>query len=249
MKHKLLRTLPLLFCALFITNAIAQPKNEISIYAGFVQLKDEFNQGMVYNGPQIGIQYQRNWFIKKWELHYSPKFAYGILFTRKMDVSNIHFLPVDFSGIATVYQKDGHTLRVGVNFATNYNYQMYSSQHMSNLFWYSEIGVSPCIEYAYQWKQSKIKLFVQNSLFGFVSRTENIGHYFYSFKFSDFIVRPHQNMKFGSFDKYEHLNATIEYFPNISKKHSFALGVEYMNAYFSKRFQTLNYYFQWKISF
>jgi hypothetical protein len=248
---KKLITLFFTFCILLllITNCPAQSKNEISIYAGFVQLKDEFNQGMVYNGPQIGVQYQRNWFFEKWELRYNPKIAYGLLFTRKMDLSNINIVPVDFLGIVPVYQKDGHTLRVGLNFATNYSYQMYSSQHMSNLFWYSEIGIAPCIEYTYQWKQSKIRLFVQNSLLGFVSHTESIGHYFYSYKFSDFFVRPHQNMKFGSFDKYSHTNASIEYVPNVSKKHSVSLGVEYVDCYFSKRFQTLNYYLQWKRSF
>ncbi|MCL2290055.1 MAG: hypothetical protein FWC34_05035 [Bacteroidetes bacterium] len=241
----------LTLCALLFstTPCFPQPKNEFSISAGFSQLKDEFNQGLVYNGPQISVQYQRNWLFEKWELRYKPKFACGLLFNRKMDVSNINFVPVDFSGIVTVFQKDGHTFRVGLNLATNYSYQMYSSQHMSNLFWYSEVGIAPCVEYTYQWKQSKIKLFVQNSLAGFVSRTESIGHYFYSFKFADFFVRPHQNMKFGSFDKYNHTNVSIEYFPNVSKKHSIVLGVAYIDYYFSKRFQTLNYYLQWKISF
>jgi hypothetical protein len=116
------------------------------------------------------------------------------------------------------------------------------------LFWYSEIGISPCVEYSYQWDQRKIKLFLQNSLVGFVSHTETISHYFYSVKFSDFVVKPHQ-MKFGSFDKYEHLKVSVEYIPNISKKHSIALNAEYIDYHYNNRFQSLNYYLQWKRTF
>jgi hypothetical protein len=251
MKQKQLKTLFIPFCALilFSANSLAQPKNEISIYLGFIQLKDELAQNMVYRGPQIGFNYQRNIFFEKWELRYNPKIALGVPFNRGMTGTSFHFVPIDFSGIVPVFQNDRHTLRVGLNFATNYTYQFYPKQLGAHLFMYSEIGIAPCLEYEYQWKQSKIKVFLQNSVAGFVSRTENVPHYFYSLKFSDFAVAPHQNMKFGSFNQYEHLNTSIEYMPNISKKHSVVLGVEYMDCFYLNRFQSLNFYLQWKKSF
>ncbi|MDR2684842.1 MAG: hypothetical protein LBB53_05625 [Prevotellaceae bacterium] len=239
-------------CVLILLNenCLAQPKNEISVYAGFVQLKEGLNQSMVYNGPQIGFHYQRNRFFDNWELHYKPKIALGVPFNRGMYAVNINFSPVDFSGIRTVYQKDNHKFKLGLNFATNYSYQSYPNQRNgAHLSWLSEIGIAPCFKYDYQWKQSKIKIFLQNSIAGFISRTKEIPPYFYSFKFADFFTKPHQNMQFGSFDKYEHLNASIEYIPKISTKHSFAFGVEYIDSYFSNRFQSLNYYLQWKKSF
>ncbi|MCL1968751.1 MAG: hypothetical protein FWF65_09860 [Bacteroidetes bacterium] len=253
MKQKKVKT-TFIICALllFSTNCLAQYKNEFSIQAGFLQLKDAFNQGMVYNGAQMTLQYQRNRFFEKWELRYKPKIAVGyIVSMRVMDAANFRVIPIDFSGLVPVYQNEKHKVSVGMNVATDYNFQNYFDQHDTHLFWYSEIGISPCFEYTYQWKQSKIKLFLQNSLLGFVSHTEEIGHYFfpYSIKFADFFKAPHHNMKFGSFDKYEHLNASIEYVPNISKKHSVALGMEYMDCYYNNHFQSLNYYLQWKISF
>ena len=221
-----------------------------AVYAGFLQLKEELNQGMVYNGPQIGFHYQRNIFFEKWELRYKPKMALGVPFNRGMIAVNINFVPVDFSGVVSVYKNERHHLKVGLNFATNYSYQAYPNQRNgAHLSWHGEIGLAPCIEYDYQWKQSRIKIFLQNSIAGFVSRTKEISPYFYSFKFADFFTKPHQNMQFGSFDKYEHLNASIEYIPNISKKHSLALGIEYIDSYFINRFQSLNYYLQWKKSF
>ena len=251
MKQKQLTSVFIIFCTslFFSTNCLAQYKNEFSIYAGFLQLKEELNQSMVYNGPQIGFYYRRNWFFEKWDLRYKPKIALGVPFNRGMMAVNINFVPVDVSGITTAYQKDNHKIELGLNFATNYSYQAYPDQHSGNLFWYGEIGIAPCVEYTHQWKQSKIKVFLQNSIAGFVSHTESISPYFYSLKFSDFFTQPHKNIRFGSFDKYEHLNASIEYVPNISKKHSVAVGVEYINSYFNNHFQSLNYYLQWKQSF
>ena len=239
------------FCALLFlsTNGLAQNKNEISVYAGFLQLKEELNQSMVYNGPQIGFHYQRNISFEKWELRYKPKIALGIPFNRGMIAANFHFVPVDFSGIVPVFQDDKHTLRVGLNFSANYGYQFYPKQLGAYLFWNSEIGLSPCIEYDFQWNNSRIKVSLQNSVAGFVSHTKEVTPYFYSIKFSDFFTQPHKNMKFGSFDKYNHTNASVEYTPNISKGHSIAFGVEYIDSYFDNRFQSLNYYLQWKKSF
>ncbi len=251
MKQKSSRILLIILYVLILlsNHCFAQDKNEISIYAGFLQLKEELNQSIVYNGPQIGIHYQRNIFFKKWELRYKPKIALGIPFNRGMTGVNINFVPIDFSGIVPVYKNEKHNLKIGLNFEANYSYQAYPEQHSAHLFWYSEIGIAPCIEYNYQWNQQKIKVFLQNSIAGFVSRIKEITPYFYSFKFSDFFTQPHKDMEFASFDKYSHTNASVEYVPNISKGHSFALGIEYIDSYFDNRFQSLNYYLQWKKTF
>jgi hypothetical protein len=251
MYSSIVKILIIAFCTLtlFSTNCFAQHKNEISVYAGFLQLKEELNQSMVYNGPQIGFHYQRNIFFEKWELRYKPKIAIGVPFNRGMIAANFFFVPVDFTGIVPVFQRDKHTLRVGLNFAANYGYPSYPKQLGSYLFWYSEIGFAPCVEYDYQWNNSKIKISLQNSIAGFVSHTKEVTPYFYSRTFSDFFVQPHSNMKFGSFDKYNHTNVSVSYTPNISKGHSIVLGAEYMDSYFSNRFQSLNYYLQWKKSF
>ena len=251
MKQKKLKTLFITLCAftLLSNNCLAQHKNDISVYVGFLQLKEELNQSMVYNGPQIGLHYQRNIYFEKWELRYKPKIALSVPFNRGMYAANINFVPVDFSGIVPVYKNEKHNLKVGLNVATNYSYQAYPEQSSAYLFWHGEIGIAPCVEYDYQWNNSRFKIFLQNSVAGFVSRTKEVTPYFYSFKFADFFTQPHKNMKFGGFDKYNHTNATVEYSPNISKGHSFALGVEYIDSYFDNRFQFLNYYLQWEKAF
>jgi hypothetical protein len=222
MTEKLCKTVVFVFCLFILLNqnSLAQPKNELSVYLGLVQLKDELAQSMVYRGPQVGFQYGRSWFFKEWELRYKPGIAMGIPFNRGMLGAGFHFIPVDLSGVMPVYQDDKHVFRVGLNFVTNYTYQFYPMQLGAHLFRFGEIGFAPCIEYEYRWNQRKVKVFLQNSVAGWVSRTDHVPHYFYSFKVSDFVAKPHQNMKFGSFDQYEHLHASIEYVPDMSKKHA-----------------------------
>jgi len=234
-------------CQLFLSNEIfAQKQNEIALSLGTAQIKDNFNNGIVFTGAQISFDYQYSYVFSTIELAYNPKIALGIPFSRGMIAVNLNFVPIDISAYKPILKSDKHIVKIGVNFATNYGYQSYAGLHAARLFWVGEIGIAPAIQYAHQWKQSRIEINVQNSVLGFVSHTERYAPYFYSLKFSDFFVRPHQNMKFGSFDKYNHTKIVIGYNPNISKQNTFGFGAEYLGVYFNTRFQNLNYTLLWK---
>ena len=248
MKQKLF----IVFCALlFVSNhCFAQNRNEISVYTGFLQIKDRFNQGMVYNGTQIGFRYGRNWHFENWELRYRPEIAFGVSLNRQMVGVNINFVPIDFTGLVPIFNNGQHNVKAGLGFATNYNYQIYPNQHNSaRLFWHSDIGFALCAEYSFQWQQRRITVFFQNSVAGFVSRTESVSHYFYSFGLAYFFTQPHTNMQFGSFDKFNRTNASVEFDPNTTSGHSFVLGIEYISSHFGNRFQSLNYNLKWKRRF
>lgn len=224
-------------------------KNNFYINAGFFQMKEEFNQRMVFNGPQMNVGYSRIWDLNSSELIYNPKIALGVPLNRGMIAVNINFSPIDISYLIKVYKNSNMELKTGLNFAAFYSYQEYPDLQNAHLFWFGEIGLFPCVEFNYKSKSGTIKTTLKNSVLGFVSRTEKNDPYFYSFKFSDFLVRPHQNMTFGSLDKYNHTNFQIEYIPGSFNNNSFGFGIEYISAYFNTDFQSLNYYLQWKKSF
>jgi hypothetical protein len=236
----------LIICLIFSGKMAYAQNNAIAVSAGFMQLKEGFNQGIVFNGLQINAQYQHYWGFSTVELSYNPKLALGSLFSRGMIAIDIHFVPVDISCLKSIFKTNKHSIKGGINFASNYSYQEYPDLHSAHLFWFGEIGFSPRFEYQYKWSTSSIKLSLQNSLFGFVSHTTTNDTYFYSFKVMDFFSRPHENMKFGSFDKYNHSNFQIEYMPNTSKKHIWGVGAEYTNYFSGVHFQSLNYSLQWK---
>jgi len=246
MIKKILFILLVISYALLSNEAYSQSKNRIAISTGFLQIKDDFNQGMVFDGAMINFQYQRSWNFSSVELLYKPKIALGMPFDKGIMAVNIDFAPIDISCFAPVYNSEQQSIEIGLNFATNYSYQSYPDLHAGRLFWFSEIGLSPVVKYRYRWSESIIGVNLQNSLLGFVSRPTDYNPYFYSLKLTDFFTNPHKDMQFGSFNKYNHTNLQIEYIPNVLKTNSFALGVEYIGVYYGEHFKSLNYYLQWK---
>ena len=246
MIKRILLILAVILCSLLSNKAHSQSKNKIAVSTVFLQIKDDFNQGMVFNGAMMNFQYQHSLSFSSVELQYKPKIAIGMPFDKGMMAININFAPVDISCFTPVYNSEQHLIKVGLNFATNYSYQSYPDLHAGHLFWFGEIGFSPVMHYKYRWAESVIGINLQNSILGFVSRPTNYNPYFYSLKFGDFLMNPHKNMQFGSFNKYNHTNLQIEYIPDRLKTKSFALGMEYIGAYYDTHFQSLNYYLQWR---
>ncbi len=235
--------------AVFTAEGNVRQKNEITVKSGVLQLKDGLNQNMVYTGPRIEFGYARNWSAGDWRLRYHPVIGAGVPFNRGMLAANIRFTPLDLSGIRTVFQIGRHTMSAGLNIVMDYGYTAYTEQHSAQLFYHGEIGSGLSLEYEYRWQQREMTLGVQNSVAGFVSRIREVSPYFYSFKFTDFFIKPHRGMRFGSFDKYNHTRVIVEYTPDRSKRHSFAAGVEWVDLRIGARFQSLTYSLQWKRSF
>ncbi len=65
----------------------------------------------------------------------------------------------------------------------------------------------------YQWNNKGINLTLQNSLLGFTSHRQGYDPYFWCFTWRDFVVNPNKNMKFGSFNNYNHTTVSLEFIP------------------------------------
>ena len=249
MIKRTLLILAVILCALLSNKVYSQNKNKIAISTGFLQIKDDFNQGMVFNGAMMNFQYRHSLYFSSVELQYKPKMAIGVPLSKGMMAVNINIAPVDISCLTPVYNSEQHLIKIGLNFATNYSYQSYPDLHAGRLFWFGEIGFSPVMQYKYRWSKSIIGINLQNSILGFASRPTSYNPYFYSLKFTDFLTNPHKNMQFGSLNKYNHTDLQIEYIPNKLKTSNFALGMEYIGAYYGTHYQSLNYYLQWRKTF
>jgi hypothetical protein len=225
----------------------AQVKQSHSAIFGFLQLKEKFNIGMVFNGIQLKYVYGITWRIGEQELTYQPCLAFGVAWSYEMTGYKISISPVNITWEIPIFQNNGHTLKTGGNFAGEYYYQMYPALHGGHLFWVSEIGLSPILKYQYQFNSSRLVFLLQNSLLGFVSHTKKNDPYFYSFKVNDFFIRPHENMKFGSFNNYDHTKLSIEFIPNIDKIHSFLYEFDYLGIWYETKYQQLNHSLIWRM--
>jgi hypothetical protein len=76
------KTLKMIFIVIILHNWIqplySQTKQSHSIIFSLLQLKEEFNIGMVFNGIQLKYVYGVTWKIGESELTYQPNLAFGI---------------------------------------------------------------------------------------------------------------------------------------------------------------------------
>jgi len=246
---KSLKSITVLFWLIVALNPIyGQVKQSHTIVLGFLQLKDQANLGMVFNGVQLEYRYGLTWAIQEHEITYQPKLGLGVGFNRRMFGVQLKFAPVNVSWTMPFYNQNGHTIRVGANFSTDYSWQIYQPLQSGHLFYVSEIGVSPIIKYNYQWDNKRIGISIQNSLFGFTSHKQQLDPYWVSWDAREWIIAPHENMKFGTFNNYDHTNISVEFTPNLDKIHSFVYEFDYFGIYYGVQFRRLNHNLIWKIS-
>ena len=225
----------------------AQVKHSHDVVLGSLQLKEKYNLGMVFSGAQLDYRYGAQWKVNVHEIRYQPEIGVGLAFSRGMIGGQIHIAPVNVTWTMPFYEENGHTIRGGTNLTADYNYHYYQLND-GTLFWTAELGVSPIIQYGYQWDNKGINFGLQNSLFGFSSHRQEYDPYHFLFTWKDFVVYPNKDLKFGSFNHYNHTTVSFEFVPNITKKHSIAYEFDYLCFYQGNRFYRTNHNLIWRIS-
>ena len=235
---------------LLMNNSLeAQVRHSHEVVLGSLQVKEQRNSGMVFSGVQIEYRYGALWNINKYEVFYQPRLGAGIGFSRgMMGLQLPKIAPINLTWTMRFYEQNGHTIKAGANLIADYSYQLYPYLQMGHLFYASEIGVSPVFRYNYQWKNRRIGGYLQNSLFGFTAHSQKYDSYWFSFKAKEWLAEPHKNLKFGSFDKYNHTTVSFEFVPNSEKKHSILYEFDYFTSYYGMKFSRLNHNLIWRIA-
>jgi len=251
--NRIIRLLFLLYLALFSLNLSAQDsvinKNHfISLNAQFIQMKDEFNYGLVFNGLNLGVRYSFMKTSDRNTLLYAPDLAFGANFKKGIGIP-LFFRPINLFFGFNINKSNIKPLSIGPYIATNYHWQIYPELQSGRMFWFTSLETGPEVMFTIPSKSKLFKIKVSNSLAGWTSRPEpSTETTFYSLKFTDFFRNAHSNMKFGSFELFNHTNFEIE-MVNPEKKLSLAYEFEYFGYY-----QAPKYFFmlhsinlKWKI--
>jgi len=225
----------------------SQVTHSHGIVVSFLQFKDEFSLGMVFNGVRLEYRYGLHWKINDHEILFQPKISAGAAFNRGMTGAQIYFSPVNITWTMPFFENNEHSINGGVNFIMDYNYQ-YTELNDGPIFWTSIFGFSPVIRYSYQWDNKRIYASLQNSLFGFTSRRQDYDPYEWVFTWRDFVINPHKDLKFGSFNDYNHTKVSLEFVPNIDKIHSLAYEFDYLGIFYGYRFDQINHNLLWRMS-
>ena len=230
---------------IFLLNTLnAQVKHSHDILHGFLQIKDQHNLGMVFSGVQTEYRYGAQWKINNHEILYQPRLGFGFVFNRGMLGFQLpKIVPVNTTWTRQFYEKNGHTLKAGTNFVADYSFHGYPFLQGGHLFWSTEIGVSGIVQYI----RKRFAIYVQNSLFGLTSHTQDFHPYFFSIKVGDWVAKAHENMKFGSYNTYNSTTVSFEFVPNISKKRSFLYEFDYFGSFYGMKFFRISHNLIWRI--
>jgi len=224
----------LLFLFSIILKAQDSTKNKehyVSFKTQFFQVKDDFNYGLVYNGLLLAGEYSYILATVKTTFSFNPELGFGFDFNKGMGLA-LKFRPVDLFYGFRINKNKSNPLTLGPYFATNYNWQLYPELQSGHMFWFTSIEIGPRITFTTPIKNNLFKFTFSNSLAGWTSRPEQgTETYFYSLKFSDFVNNAHSNLKFGSFDLFNHTYFEIEMLNTNGKRLSFAYEFEYFGYY------------------
>jgi hypothetical protein len=149
----------------------AQVKHSHDVVTGSLQFKDGNNLGMVFSGAQLEYRYGAQWKVNVHEITYQPQLGFGLARNRGMIGGQIHIAPVNVTWTMPFDEGNGHSIRGGANFITDYNYQL-TQLNDGTMFYTAETGISPVIQYGYQWNNKRINTGLQNSIFGFSSHRQ-----------------------------------------------------------------------------
>jgi hypothetical protein len=252
--NRIIHIILLVFLAMLSSMLIAQDpvinkNHSISLNTQFMQIKDEFNYGLVFNGLNLGVRYSFTTTSPGSTLSYTPDMAVGANFKKGLGIV-ILFRPVNlFYGI-NINQSNSRLIAIGPYIATNYQWQNYSELQSGHMFWFTSLETGPEIILTLPFKSKLFKLKISNSLAGWTSRPEpSTETMFYSHKISDFASNAHSNMKFGSYGLFDHTNFKIEMLNAREKKPSLAYQFEYFGYYQAPKYLLLlhSINLKWKI--
>lgn len=107
---------------LIATEKLNNSKHFISYKTHFIQFKDEFNYGLIFNGVNFGGEYSFEQIIDDNILSYKAELAFGANVNQGIGV-NWRIVPIDIFYGFEINEKTPFTL--GAYFSTNYNWQLY----------------------------------------------------------------------------------------------------------------------------
>jgi hypothetical protein len=239
-----------LYSSMLLAQDVLINKNHaLSLNTQFIQIKDEFNYGLVFNGLNLGVRYS---FVKTSDrniLSYTPDIAFGANFKKGIGIA-ILFKPINLFYGFNIKQSNIKSLTIGPYIATNYQWLSFPELQSGNMFWLTSLETGPKVMLTIPFNDKLFNIKVSNSIAGWTSRpapaTETT---FYSHKFTDFPRNAHSNLKFGSFGLFNHTDFEIEMVSTKEKKLSLAYEFEYFGYYHEPKYFFLihSINLKWKI--
>ncbi len=239
----------LCYCIALSAQDEGQPaEHTLSFKSQYIQIKDEFNYGLVNRGLNLVGEYSlvsykgENKFMYQAELGFGANYNQGAGMVWSLK-------PFDLYYGFRLNDNPDLPITLGPYLSGYYKWFLYPELQSGHMFWISSYEMGPRMELSIPVKKRILHVTLSTSLLSLNSRPEfTTEQYYYSLTFSDFVKNPHSNMMFGSWNLFNHINLRLELI-QAGKGFSIAYEFEYM-GYFEEptfRYMAHSINLNWKL--
>ncbi|MGW8316421.1 MAG: hypothetical protein ACWGNV_12530, partial [Bacteroidales bacterium] len=225
------------------------PEHALSLHIGYVQIKDQFNYGLSFGGLNLSGNYELRYGTDKLDLGYGAALEIGAVHNKGVGLV-FRLRPVDgFAGFRLISDAE-RKLSLGPYLSSYYMWQLYPELQSGHLFWYSSYELGPRLRAAFSLKSWEMKIAASMAFLSLNSRPEyTTERYYYSSTFSDFVKKPHSNMKAGYPGAVNHIELFLA-MDRPGRKMAFGYQFEYVGYRDTPTFQYLTHsiFLEWKIA-
>jgi hypothetical protein len=228
-EHKLILLLLLIFTLCSAQNKTFTRNSFFT--AGYNQIHEGANFGMVFTGP--AINYGMTWNIKndKRMITCGYELGVGIHFSEKIPALGFYLKP---AGIAYMLRIPGlkSSLYLGPALKFEYNYNLYPQLQSGFDYWFTNFSFGLNAQYDFKYRSSSFQIAANSSLAGFISRQPDYRDpYFFDLGLKYALRDLHQDLSFGCLNKYNTINLEILWQPDPGSRFSIGYSFRYSGYY------------------
>ncbi|MEO1261746.1 MAG: hypothetical protein AAFZ15_23280 [Bacteroidota bacterium] len=223
-----------LFLLIFIwVNSFAQNRTYegsfLSINVSYLELKDEFNHGLVFRGPDIGLEYGIQRLDGKKYFEYVAVLGAGGKTTAGTWGFRWLLSPLNVHYSWKIKDGENFNLFIGPSARVNYNIQNYPELHTGPIIWMGNYDVGVQLSSFISIKKKLVELKLNTNAIGWQSRPEQERNpYYYSAGFGENFSDLHKNLELGGVDKFNQTTFEARLF--LDKKNK-ARSISYLFFY------------------
>lgn len=195
------------------------------------EVKEDANFGLVFRGA--GISYGMRWENKTDKKLLFIEYDLGVKFMFSRGIPGIGFYlkPIEVSQMFGVSLK-GKRLYFGPFFKAEYNYFLYPDLQAGFDYWLSHFSIGPNLSYSFGCKNSLITLNAGTTILGLTSRQPFIRNpYYYDLGFKHALKHLHQDIRFGSFNRFNSTRIELLWQPNPEKEFGLGYALNFTGYY------------------
>ncbi len=207
-----------------------KPASYLDFGAGFFQLKDGKNYGLVFNGGMFNTGYSLRNQGSNHLFNYSVDFGFGPSFAKGIAGMNFKLNPLNIDYCFRIAGNDSYRLYLGPYAGMNYQFQLYPELQSGHMLWFTFYDMGPRIILDADIRGQVFHVSFSAAVVGLVSRPVEMNEvYYYSLKLTDIVGNLHSNFNAGSLDMMEHIDFEVEWKIPGSVKSHLVYRLEYLH--------------------